>query len=135
MDLIQMARDFGSQLQASDEYKALVAAQDAADNDVELQNMIEEFNLIRVKLSTAMQAENPDEEKTKELDQSLKDTYTRVMGNEHMMQYNIAKQELDGLMSQVTGILTLAAGGEDPQTCDPSAHSCGGDCSGCSGCH
>jgi len=135
MDFIQMARDLGKAIQAGDEYRALVNAQEAADNDAELQKMIEEFNFIRVKLSTAMQAQTPDEEKTKALDQELKDSYTKVMSNEHMAQYNAAKQELDALMSQVTGILTLSANGEDPETCDPSAHACGGECGSCAGCH
>ncbi|MCI8405931.1 MAG: YlbF family regulator [Oscillospiraceae bacterium] len=135
MDLIRMARDFGKEIQSSDEYIALAAAQQAADEDQELQQMIQEFNLIRVKLSTAMQAEDQDEEKVKELDKTLKDTYTKVMGNPNMMQYNIAKQDVDSLMNQINGILMLCVNGEDPETCDPTAHSCGGDCSGCSGCH
>lgn len=135
MDLIRMARDFGKEIQSSDEYIALAAAQQAADEDQELQQMIQEFNLIRVKLSTAMQAEEQDEEKVKELDKTLKDTYTKVMGNPNMMQYNIAKQDVDSLMNQINGILMLCVNGEDPETCDPTAHSCGGDCSGCSGCH
>ena len=135
MDLIRMARDFGKEIQSSDEYIALAAAQQAADEDQELQLMIQEFNLIRVKLSTAMQAEDQDEEKVKELDKTLKDTYTKVMGNPNMMQYNIAKQDVDSLMNQINGILMLCVNGEDPETCDPTAHSCGGDCSGCSGCH
>ena len=100
MDLIRMARDFGKEIQSSDEYIALAAAQQAADEDQELQQMIQEFNLIRVKLSTAMQAEDQDEEKVKELDKTLKDTYTKVMGNPNMMQYNIAKQDVDSLMNQ-----------------------------------
>lgn len=135
MDLIRMARDFGKEIQSSDEYIALAAAQQAADEDQELQQMIQEFNLIRVKLSTAMQEENQDEAKVKELDKTLKDTYTKVMGNPNMMQYNIAKQDVDNLMNQINGILMLCVNGEDPETCDPTAHSCGGDCSGCSGCH
>ncbi len=135
MDLIRMARDFGKEIQSSDEYIALATAQQAADEDQELQQMIQEFNLIRVKLSTAMQAEDQDEEKVKELDKILKDTYTKVMGNPNMMQYNIAKQDVDSLMNQINGILMLCVNGEDPETCDPTAHSCGGDCSGCSGCH
>ena len=79
MDLIRMARDFGKEIQSSDEYIALAAAQQAADEDQELQQMIQEFNLIRVKLSTAMQAEEQDQEKIQELDKTLKDTYTKVI--------------------------------------------------------
>lgn len=135
MDLINMARGLGKAVQESEEYQKLSAAQNAADNDVELQNMIEEFNLIRMKLSTAMEDQNGDSEKTKELDKSLKDCYTKVMGNPKMMEYNVAKQDMDNLMNQISGILSMSVNGEDPETCDPTAHSCGGDCGGCSGCH
>ncbi len=40
MDLIRMARDFGKEIQSSDEYIALAAAQQAADEDQELQQTL-----------------------------------------------------------------------------------------------
>ena len=39
------------------------------------------------------------------------------------------------LMNYLTGILAMCVNGEDPETCDPNAHNCGGECSSCSGCH
>lgn len=135
MDIIRMTRDLAKEIQAGEEYKAYVAAKEANDNDQELQNMIEEFNLVRVKLSNAMQQENPDNEEVTRLDKQLKEIYTKVMGNPHMMDFNIAKQDLDNLMNTVSGILMLSVNGEDPETCDPNAHSCSGSCDSCGGCH
>lgn len=134
MDLIQMTRDLGKQIQASEEYRNYQAAKEANDNDAELQQMIEEFNLIRVKLSTAMQKEDADAEEMAKLDHDLKETYTKVMGNPHMMDFNIAKNEMDAMMNRISGILMMCVNGEDPDTCEPPA-SCGGDCGSCGGCH
>lgn len=134
MDLIQMTRDLGKQIQASEEYQNYQAAKEANDNDAELQQMIEEFNLIRVKLSTAMQKEDDDAEGMARLDHDLKETYTKVMGNPHMMDFNIAKNEMDAMMNRISGILMMCVNGEDPDTCEPPA-SCGGDCGSCGGCH
>lgn len=134
MDLIRMARDMGNAIQKSEEYQRYAAAKAANDGDAELQNLIGEFNMLRVKLSTAMQNENEDPDKLSDLDQKLRDTYTKVMGNANMMEFNIAKQEIDALMNRVNGILMLSVNGEDPETCEPTA-SCGGDCGSCGGCH
>lgn len=135
MDIIQLARDLGKAIQESDEYKRINAAKLANDNDVELQNMIEVFNMTRVKLSTEMQKEDKDDGKIAEYDKELKETYTKVMGNENMLEFNDAKQDIDKMMNQINTILTAAVNGEDPQSCDAESQSCGGSCSSCSGCH
>ncbi|WMJ23104.1 YlbF family regulator [Paludicola sp. MB14-C6] len=135
MDIIKMARDLGKAIQESPEYKRINAAKAANDADVELQNLIEVFNMTRVKLSTAMQAEEKDEQLLAKLDKELKETYTTVMGNKNMLEFNDAKQDIDKLMNQINTILVAAVNGEDPETCEAESHSCGGSCSSCSGCH
>ncbi len=136
MDIIKMARDLGKAIQDSAEYKRITAAKAANDADVELQNLIEVFNMTRVKLSTAMQAEEKDEELLAKLDKELKETYTTVMGNKNMLEFNDAKQDIDALMNGVNNILVASVNGEDPETCEAQpAESCGGSCSSCSGCH
>lgn len=135
MDIIKMTRELGKAIQESAEYKRLEASKDANDKDVELQNQIEEFNLVRVKLSTAMQEENKDEEAVAKYDKELKDIYTKVMGNKNMLEFNDAKQDIDKMMNSITNILMMSVNGEDPETCDAEPASCEGSCSSCSGCH
>lgn len=135
MDIIKMTRDLGKEIQNSAEYKRIMTAKEANDSDVELQNLIEVFNMTRVKLSTAMQAEEKDEAKLAELDKELKEAYTNAMGNKNMLEFNDAKQEIDKLMNQVNTILVAAVNGEDPETCDIEPDACGGSCDSCSGCH
>ncbi len=132
--LLEMAKDMGEALQQDPRYVALQMAQAKADEDQELQNLIGEFNLKRMALASEDAKEDKDEAKLRQLDEELRETYTRVMANESMIAYNTARQDIDALLSNITRILTLSAQGEDPRTLD-AEHSCGGNCSGCSGCH
>lgn len=134
MKLIEMAREMGKEIQASDEYKKLKEAQTACDNDAALQDGIGKFNLKRLELNEVMQKEERDDKKLQALNEELQNIYTDVMGNSNMMAYNIAKQEIDEVMQQVNAILTMCVNGEDPETCEiPTG--CSGSCSSCGGCH
>ncbi|MDD6032391.1 MAG: YlbF family regulator [Oscillospiraceae bacterium] len=135
MDLIQMTRELGKAIQASPEYKKMMEAQTACDADESLQEGIGEFNLVRMQLTAESQKEEKDADRLQELNGKLQAVYTAVMGNENMMAYNIAKQDLDALMQQVQGLLTLCLNGEDPDTCEVPEGGCSGSCSTCSGCH
>lgn len=134
--IIQMARDLGTAIQESAEYKRIYTAKDANDKDIELQNLIEVFNMTRAKLSAEMQKDDKSDERIAELDKELKDTYVTVMGNKNMLEFNEAKDDIDNMMNQINNILSAAVNGEDPQTCEAEPqHSCSGSCSSCSGCH
>ena len=132
--LIEMAKDMGEALQQDNRFVALQMAQAKADEDSALQDLIGEFNLKRMALATEDAKDDRDEEKCKELDAELREVYGRVMANESMQAYNAARQEMDQLLSNINRILVLSAQGEDPQSLEEE-HSCGGNCSGCSGCH
>ncbi|MCI8501517.1 MAG: YlbF family regulator [Oscillospiraceae bacterium] len=134
MDLIKQAREMGKAIQASEEYAKLKKAQEANDNDEELQDLIGKFNLKRMELNNLLAKDEKDEEKLGKMNQELRDLYQNVMGNVHMAEYNEAKNAMDMLMNQVNAILVLSVNGEDPETCDP-APSCSGSCSTCGGCH
>ena len=134
MDIIEMTRKLGVEIQQQDVFKKFIKAKAANDNDVELQDMIGQFNVIRMSLDQALSSEKKDEEKVKELNGQLKDVYTAIMGKDTMMNYNVCKGELDALVNQINAIITLTIEGEDPMTCDITS-GCTGSCSSCSGCH
>lgn len=133
MDIIKMTRQLGKAIQESEQYKRLEAAKNVNDNDTNLQNQIEEFNMVRVKLSTAMQEENKDEDVVKKFDGELKAIYTAVMGNPNMLEFNDAKQDIDKMMNSITNILMMSVNGEDPETCPEEPENCSGSCSSCGG--
>ncbi len=135
MDLIQMAREMGKAIQASAEYRRVDAARRANDGDTSLQDGIGRFNLLRMEMSQEMQKENKDEKKLQSLNEELQQVYTEVMGNANMMEYNIAKQDLDELMQKVNAIFAMCLNGEDPDTCEIPEGGCSGSCATCGGCH
>ena len=71
MDVIAMARELGAALQQCDEYTAYNVAKSAADGDEVLQEMIGEFNLKKLSLSTEVQKEEKDQEKLAALNARL----------------------------------------------------------------
>lgn len=134
MDVIAMARELGAAIQQSDEYTAYNVAKNAADNDAELQQMIGEFNLKKLSLSAEVQKEEKDQAKLSALNEEVRAIYGRIMSNPSMMAYNTTKEELDRVLNFIQQIIVYSANGEDPATIQEET-SCGGDCSGCSGCH
>ncbi len=134
MEIIDIAREMGKALQETPQYKAYIAAREANDNDETLQNMIQEFNLTKMQISAASQAEVRDTDKIADLSEKLQNLYNEIMMNANMDAYNEAKAGIEGIIRQVNFILEMAANGEDPMTC-PTESSCSGSCSTCGGCH
>ena len=133
-NIILLAREMGKAIQQSEAYKNLRAASEANDKDKTLQDGIGQFNLKRMALNEEMQKTERDEAKIQSLNRELQQIYTDVMGTPSMMAYQIAKQEIDEMMQQITGILSLCVNGEDPDTCEVPV-ACGGSCDSCAGCH
>ena len=134
MDIITMARELGKLIQQDERYKRIDAAKKANDEDEKLQELIAKVNLKRSELSVEMSQENKNPEKLNQLDKELKALYQEVMANPNMAEFNAAKAEVDGMMNFISTILYGSVNGEDPDTFEMQA-SCGGNCSGCSGCH
>ena len=135
MDLIEMARELGKELQKDERFSALQKAQMESDADGDLQQMIGEFNLKRMSITNEASKSDRDEEKLQRLNQELRDMYDTVMKNEHMDAFNKAKQDMDALLHQITTIIIRSAEGHEPDAIDVDAESCAGDCSSCGGCH
>lgn len=135
MDIIELAREMGKNLQKDERYLSLQIAKQNSDEDQALQDAIGEFNLKRMAINNEAQKEDRDEEKLKTLNEELRTVYATIMQNSNMQAYNKAKEELDALIQRATAIISLSAEGENPETCDYDAASCGGNCGSCGGCH
>lgn len=134
MDIIELAREIGRKIQSDNMYLKLKIAKQNSDEDKELQDLIGEFNLKRMAINNEATKDERDEKKIQELNIELRELYSKVMKNENMAAYNIAKQEMDSVLKRVTAIIMQSAEGEDPETTDYE-ESCTGSCSSCSGCH
>ena len=136
MTVIEAARALGKVVQADERYIAYAKAKEANDKDEELQNLIGEFNLIRQTVALESEKEEADAEKVKELTVKMQSAYEKVMSNENMALFTVAKQGMDKLMSEINTILTYSVEGMDPETCPsaPPSAECSGSCAGCKGC-
>ena len=135
MDIIEVTRELGKAIQADPKFVELQLARQQSDEDQELQDAIGEFNLKRMAISNEAAKSDRNDETMQRLNKEFREAYGKIMENENMRRYNAAKNEFDAMFQRVTGILNLCAEGEDPETCDYDAASCGGDCSSCAGCH
>ena len=135
MDIIEMTRELGKAIQADDRYIAYTLAKQANDDDEQLQNLINAFNLKRMQLQMEVGKPDKDNDKIQELNDVIKSSYKTIMDNPKMKVYQAAKEGLDELLNQVNTIISMSANGMDPDKIDLEAASCTGNCSSCGGCH
>ncbi len=132
-DVIALARQLGHAIQEQEEYKTIMTAKEAADNDEALQALITEFNVKRVAINAEACKTDRDDETLKKLNEEMRTAYSDIMSNEHMKAYNDAKQAFDKVLQRVLAIVQQSADGQDPDTTDFS-DDCTHDCSTCGGC-
>lgn len=138
MTVIELTRELGRALQCDDRYIAYNLAKQTNDQDAELQNLIGEFNIVRMKYSQQMQKNEAEQDKElmKKLDEDMREIYGKIMKNENMVHFNDAKDAMDKLLNSINFIITMSANGEDPMTCpEEQPTSCSGSCATCGGCH
>ena len=122
-------------IQQEPTFVALQEAQKKADADMELQNLIGDFNLKRMAINNEASKSDRDQDKLAELNAEMREAYSKIMSNENMIAYNSAKEEFDVIATRVLAIIQQSAEGADPETADYSQSSCSGSCESCGGCH
>lgn len=135
MELEKLARELGAAIQKDQVYLNFEAARKANDEDEELNALMGKIRLIQLSYQQEASKDEPDEQKMEGYNQEFQGVYTQIMANKNMQKFEEARQAVDEMMNRLTGILAMCVNGEDPATCDPAAHNCGGECSACSGCH
>ncbi|MBQ3816833.1 MAG: YlbF family regulator [Clostridia bacterium] len=134
MDVIEITRKLGAAIQQDERYIRYAKAKLANDNDENLQKAIGEFNIARMNLENEVSNDNKNDEKIKELNEKLREIYGNIMSSSGMVEYNTAKAEVDSMLNEINGLISLCVEGEDPETCQVP-HGCSGSCSTCGGCH
>ena len=134
MDIIEKARELGKLIQQEESYIALQKAQADADSDMELQNLIGDFNMKRMSINNEASKKDKDSDKLALLNSQMREDYSKIMSNKNMIAYNEAKDAFDMVANRVLAIVQQSAEGADPETADYSTSSCSGSCSTCGGC-
>lgn len=134
MDIIEKARELGKLIQHEESYIALQKAQADADADMDLQNLIGDFNMKRMSINNEASKKDKDSDKLALLNSQMREDYSKIMSNKNMIAYNEAKDAFDMVANRVLAIVQQSAEGADPETADYSTSSCSGSCSTCGGC-
>ena len=134
MNIIEKARELGKLIQQEESYIALQKAQAEADADMELQNLIGDFNMKRMSINNEASKKDKDSDKLALLNSQMREDYSKIMSNKNMIAYNEAKDAFDMVANRVLAIVQQSAEGADPETADYSTSSCSGSCSTCGGC-
>lgn len=134
MDIIEKARELGKLIQQEESYIALQKALADADADMELQNLIGDFNMKRMSINNEASKKDKDSDKLALLNSQMREDYSKIMSNKNMIAYNEAKDAFDMVANRVLAIVQQSAEGADPETADYSTSSCSGSCSTCGGC-
>ncbi len=134
MDIIEKARELGKLIQQEESYIALQKAQADADADMDLQNLIGDFNMKRMSINNEASKKDKDRDKLALLNSQMREDYSKIMSNKNMIAYNEAKDAFDVIANRVLAIVQQSAEGADPETADYSTSSCSGSCSTCGGC-
>lgn len=135
MGILEATRKLGEEIQKDERFIAYAKAKIEVDNNKELQDKIGEFNITRMNLEQESEKETRDEEKIKELNESLRSIYSTVMGSKAMLDFNTAKADLDHIINDINSVIMQCVDGADPKTVEPETHSCSGSCDSCGGCH
>lgn len=143
MDILDLTRNLGKAIQQDERYRKYVSSRAVADSDADLQELIGQFNLVRMKAQNEANKENGgNPELVKKYEDELQEIYDKVMNNENMKEYQKTQKELEQLLRSINTILDLSSKGVDPDTInigeassDEEGFGCGaGGCAGCTGC-
>lgn len=134
MTIIEKTRELGMMIQQDERYAAYNLAKEANDADEDLQQMINDFNLLRMNLNAEMSKPDKNSEKIASYDVKIKERYREIMENPNMINFTKAQNAMNALLGQINNIITYSANGEDPMTCPAESSSCSGSCEECGGC-
>ena len=135
MDIIDLARNLGKELQKTDEYLELMHAKKNNDSDAELNDLIGKFNLLKFDIQRLLSDAEYQQEKIDEKNLELSKIYEKIMKNKNMIAFNKASEKMNAVMNRISSILMAAVNGEDPMSfSETNDLGCNGACDGCSKC-
>lgn len=126
-EILTKARELGQAIVDSEEFKALKAAEENQEKDVEAMELLQKYNADRRALAEEISAGNVSDERMAEIREQLEKSFEEVMSNPTVAAYSQAQQAFDAIVQQMNAILTYFITGE-------ISGGCSGNCSGCSSC-
>ncbi|MBQ3379273.1 MAG: YlbF family regulator [Clostridia bacterium] len=127
MDLIlSKAVEIGELMRETEQVKRLLAANEAFEADEALRDKVGNFEMQRQKL-VQMQNDGASNEEMETQNSQIMSIYEEIMASPIMSDMTDANNEVQQIMNYIIRTISSCFAG--------SSDECGGDCSGCAGCH
>ncbi len=120
MDIMEAARALGVAIQASDPYKAYLAARDEAEKDPKIGEYNDKFKEMQTLFEALVGQENPDEAQMQKIQADYMALYQEMNEIPTMAALQDARVSMNDIMNDAMQIIYLSVNGEDPLTCQPS---------------
>lgn len=128
MTVFEMARELGNMLKETQEYKRLSGARYIFDGDEEAKRSMSDYVNLRDSIKMRMESGNFSKEDFEEESKKLNKMAEELKKQPVIGELINAENRFNSLANQVMDILRQTITGDEEG-------SCGGNCSGCSGCH
>jgi Uncharacterized conserved protein len=135
MDLIEMARQFGEEIQSDELYIKVRMDEQKLELDEEFQKLMKEFNEAKALINEEISKETPSQDKIENLNKEISEKYEKITKNPNMMAYQESQKKFMEIINTVNSIILKSARGENPYAEEPEDYlGCSGECSGCTLC-
>ncbi len=135
MDLVEMARQFGEEIQSDELYIKVRMDEQKLELDEEFQKLMKEFNEDKALINEEINKEAPDQEIIENLNKSISEKYKKISTNPNMISYQTSQKKFMEIINRVNSIILRSARGENPYSEEyEDSSGCSGSCSGCAGC-
>ncbi len=131
--IIKAARELGQLIVASEEYEKARDTMDELNNNAEAVALIEGYNVSRAEKTEGIDVDSLSDEEARELNDSLQEDFNLILDNPVVKEYVKAQSDYEKMVNSVNAILKFYISGRSEQ--EENSDGCGGNCSGCSGCH
>ncbi len=134
-EIIEKAQELGQLIAKCQEADRVHTAGEKMNANDEAVDMLQEYNDSRRAASEKLRSmDKPSQEDIEKFRAEDMAEFEKLMTNPLIKEYIEASQEMENLVNQVNAVLTyFIQGGQEGEMAANGG--CGGDCSGCTGCH
>ncbi len=130
--VFEKTRELGEALMASEEYKAMKAAEDTAMANAEAAELMSQYLEHKSRLEEMLHGGSPDPDAIGKLGAAMEEVQGRFQAVPEIAEMNRAREEFNNLINQVNQVLHFIITGEMDQDGESG---CTGSCDTCPGCH
>lgn len=118
MDIIELAREIGKEIQKDEDYVKMRLAVQAREADEELKKLENEYDIKCAELQGEAVIPDKDAGKLEQICEEMAPLHRMIMKNVNFANYVRSKERFDVKLRRVLAIIKNSAEGNDPETTD-----------------